>query len=414
MLVLLRVAIGWQFLYEGIWKLETQQTTRPWSAEGYLAQARGPLRQSFRRIVPDPDGLERLDYGLVLANWKSWLAGFEARYTPSEEQKRKLAELLEGSQEFRAPLQELPPGVDLSAFKPSARYKAGEKASVRYDQKRKQLVVNFHLLPEERTALLGLADARVSAEPADDSGTISSDEALSARTAPFAEQASWREAVERLYERSTKLSLAERLQVLLKEDTERVGQVLKQQEGTSDHVRPGKKQEYLRLLARYETELASARQDYHHEHLANVQQKLAALKAELVGPVDALTEELRAGAYKLLTIDQNAKGPLPEPFTQLRQVNLLTMWSLTILGLCLMVGLFSRVSALAAAALLFLFYLPMPPWPGVPQQPGPEHSLIVNKNLIECLTCLMLATLPTGRWVGLDALIRRLISGKAS
>jgi hypothetical protein len=56
-----------------------------------------------------------------------------------------------------------------------------------------------------------------------------------------------------------------------------------------------------------------------------------------------------------------------------------------------------------------LFYLPMPPWPGVPEAPGPEHSLFINKNMIEVVACLALATLPTGRWIGVDAFVRRFI-----
>jgi len=54
-------------------------------------------------------------------------------------------------------------------------------------------------------------------------------------------------------------------------------------------------------------------------------------------------------------------------------------------------------------------YLTIPPWPGVPQPAGPEHSLIVNKNLIELIACLALAGLPSGRWIGLDALIHRFV-----
>src|SRR5262249_29466161 len=106
------------------------------------------------------------------------------------------------------------------------------------------------------------------------------------------------------------------------------------------------------------------------------------------------------------------KGPVPEPESKIRQINQITMWSLLILGVTLILGLFSRLSALCAAGLLLLFYLPMAPLPGVPEAPGPEHSLIVNKNRIECIACLALASLPTGRWIGLDALVRRFILRK--
>ena len=52
-----------------------------------------------------------------------------------------------------------------------------------------------------------------------------------------------------------------------------------------------------------------------------------------------------------------------------------------------------------------MIYLSMPPWPGLPPNPKTEgHYLIVSKNLIELIACLVIATTPTGHWIGLDAL----------
>ena len=48
----------------------------------------------------------------------------------------------------------------------------------------------------------------------------------------------------------------------------------------------------------------------------------------------------------------------------------------------------------------------MPPWPGLPEAPIAEgHYVYVNKNLIEMLACLVLASTPNGLWIGLDALL---------
>ncbi len=58
MLVILRVTIGWHFLYEGVWKI-----TNPFSAEPFLTQAKGPLAQVFYAMVPDIDGRQRLQIG---------------------------------------------------------------------------------------------------------------------------------------------------------------------------------------------------------------------------------------------------------------------------------------------------------------------------------------------------------------
>ena len=114
-------------------------------------------------------------------------------------------------------------------------------------------------------------------------------------------------------------------------------------------------------------------------------------------------------ANKLLTTDQLSRGPLPPAVTEMSRINSRTMWGLTIFGLLLILGLFTRLSALGGAALLMLFYMAMPPWPGVQEIPSIEHNLIVNKVLIEALALLALAALPTGKWFGLDAAISALI-----
>ena len=80
----------------------------------------------------------------------------------------------------------------------------------------------------------------------------------------------------------------------------------------------------------------------------------------------------------------------------------MTIAGLTVLGGLLVVGLCTRFAALSAAFMVFGFFMAMPPFPGVPEAPGPEHSFIVNKNLIEVLALLALAYVPSGQWFGLD------------
>jgi uncharacterized membrane protein YphA (DoxX/SURF4 family) len=100
-------------------------------------------------------------------------------------------------------------------------------------------------------------------------------------------------------------------------------------------------------------------------------------------------------------------GPYtPEPpWTTLRKVDLATMYGLTAVGLCLMLGLFTPLAALGGAAYLLGFYLSMPPWPGLPEGVTEGHYRYVNKNLIEMLACLVLASTPNGLWIGLDAFL---------
>ncbi len=61
-LTVMRVAIGWHFLYEGVAKL----TAPSWSAAGYLKQARGPFADLFKGLAADPNLLANAD---LLTMW---------------------------------------------------------------------------------------------------------------------------------------------------------------------------------------------------------------------------------------------------------------------------------------------------------------------------------------------------------
>ena len=64
-LALLRIFIGWHFLYEGLAKLKPG-----WSASSFLLQARGPLSGFFHWIAGSPEVLETVNlmnvWGLIL------------------------------------------------------------------------------------------------------------------------------------------------------------------------------------------------------------------------------------------------------------------------------------------------------------------------------------------------------------
>src|SRR5690242_11867472 len=67
-LVLVRLAIGWLFLFEGLEKVHSIQTgptasSKPFSAAGYLAQSSGPLSPVFQWQIggnADANAIERL------------------------------------------------------------------------------------------------------------------------------------------------------------------------------------------------------------------------------------------------------------------------------------------------------------------------------------------------------------------
>ncbi len=84
-LVLLRVTIGWHFLYQGVAKLEDPD----FSSAAFLGQAKGPLGDEYRSLVDDWDGRQSLaaDHRQqFIARIDDYLKRFDETYRPSPEQ----------------------------------------------------------------------------------------------------------------------------------------------------------------------------------------------------------------------------------------------------------------------------------------------------------------------------------------
>ncbi len=93
---------------------------------------------------------------------------------------------------------------------------------------------------------------------------------------------------------------------------------------------------------------------------------------------------------------------------RLTVVDLLNSWGLTLIGLGLILGLFSRFATLMGVVLLGLYYLGNPPFPGWESSAPAEGAyLIVNKTLIEFAALVVLWLFPTGDQVGFDGYLTR-------
>jgi thiosulfate dehydrogenase [quinone] large subunit len=89
----------------------------------------------------------------------------------------------------------------------------------------------------------------------------------------------------------------------------------------------------------------------------------------------------------------------------LSTVDFLNTWGLIAIGLGLILGLFTRIAAIAGTALIALYYLFNPPFIGMgPAVPLEGNYLWVNKNLIEAVLLLLIAVSPSARLFGLDTL----------
>jgi uncharacterized membrane protein YphA (DoxX/SURF4 family) len=94
-IVLLRVAIGWHFLYEGVEKVEsTRSGHERFSAEIYLRNATGPLAPYYRGMLPDVNSLAVLDQGKLKSRWSDDVTRIADHLKFTQEQRTEAQKLL--------------------------------------------------------------------------------------------------------------------------------------------------------------------------------------------------------------------------------------------------------------------------------------------------------------------------------
>jgi uncharacterized membrane protein YphA (DoxX/SURF4 family) len=317
-IILLRIAIGWHFLTEGIEKLQMARSDKEaFSAEGYLRNATGPLAPYFRGMLPDVNGLALLDEPRLKQAWRDDVGRVADHFGFTESQRSQAAKLLDEAERW-------------ANFWFSDPENHDKRLKYYHDLREVQQTERD---PEALSFQLERAwDARRSLDA--DRRTL---------TAPLIKRG------KTLREEVAKLATADQL----KAAGETVGAYLKAT-AAGVMVRVG-------LSRPDRTEIPGS-----------------------LSPADAV----------------------PRPWTQLDVINLTTTYGLIAIGVCLILGLLTPLAALGAAGFLAMIYLSMPPWPGLPPNPRAEgHYFIVSKNLVELIACLVIATTPSGHWIGLDALV---------
>ncbi len=131
------------------------------------------------------------------------------------------------------------------------------------------------------------------------------------------------------------------------------------------------------------------------------------LRSEVGGwlsELDAMGDSYRQAVWSLLSDAQRKMGALPRAWTRTDLLNYAVKYALTAIGLCLVLGFCTRLAALGGAGFLVSVLLTQPPWPTI-YPPAPEvvgHALLIDKNFVEMIAALLLATTAVGRWGGLD------------
>jgi uncharacterized membrane protein YphA (DoxX/SURF4 family) len=334
-LVLLRLAIGWHFLFEGIDKIEStargpSELSRPFSSEAYLREANGPLGDFMRSQIGDPDA-------------------------------RALAFLT---------LKEIP--ADADPARSPARRRISPALDAEWDAYFERFVAHYHL--DAATDKIAYERARAALEQAkEQAGTwlISGKREIenSFPTTTFRQTVTTPERVT-LYRRTL-------------EDIERM---LHQE------------------LPAFDKDVAKAK-------IKSAKAEAARMRTELLAELNAPLQEAMAG---VLSDAEKKVGPVPEPaattwkeWSRLQWIDAITSWGLVVVGLGLLLGLFTRTCCVAGALFLCMLYLTAAPFPWLPEPSRVEgHYYFVNKNLVEMFALLALATTQSGCWVGLDGLVR--------
>jgi thiosulfate dehydrogenase [quinone] large subunit len=132
--------------------------------------------------------------------------------------------------------------------------------------------------------------------------------------------------------------------------------------------------------------------------------------------------KLTAPSWSAAGYLRQARGPFAGLFhsiasqpNMLANADLITMWGLTLVGLCLILGLFTRIASLAGVGFILLFYLCNPPFIGYFYSIPSEGSyLIINKNLVELCALAVIFFTGSGRFAGLDRILHGLFARRPS
>jgi uncharacterized membrane protein YphA (DoxX/SURF4 family) len=382
-LLALRLAIGWHFLFEGLHKVHSHlhgpsETTRAFTSKPYFDVAPGPIGAEMRKQFSDPSAVFA---DRVRASQEITPAAFDA--LPLDKQ----AELCPASVAAKLdaiPLERVQAAIKAEGEADKKAVDAAEKKGLKDAEKE---IAEFKKMSEKQQAA---EKDRVKANAAKARAEADKLIAAAAELAPRrivgakASYAAW-------------VYGADNRDVTVKFIT-----------GPAPLAAPDRLARLDRLRAELTAEEAKQREKL-GQGMGIESKKVADLRMEIVAGETALAkdaDDFVADLRKALG-DDPKDDPAPAA-SRGQTMDKVTMWFLVAAGACLMAGLFTRLWCVLATGFLVMTYLAHPPFPWYPLPPNTEgNPLFINKNVIEAVALLTIATFPTGRWLGLDALIAR-------
>lgn len=363
----LRLAVGWHFLYEGLFKIDSDTGATAYAPARYPIQtATARLRDDLAQ-KPDPARVDAWNDEIVRV--------FKGRLPLSEDQKSRLNDL-------------------------ATKIKNGENAYDWTYVHEEVLKIAPEPEPERFTSLGYLQSADGPLREVFRSLVRDMDglERLTAASVSSRLDARYQQMVDHY-----RFTPAQAQQLAKARDLVKAAAV----ETVSSPAFQHRLADYKLLRQRVKEDAGRLNAPFTRERLQASRKKLDLIAGEMLAFVNEPISELTVQAQALATPAQMAAGPLRRPPSGADWVDRAIQWALTCIGVCLMLGLFTPVAALAAAAQLAVFYLASPPWPHLPAASTAGHYLYIDRNFIEALVALLIAVTPTGRWAGLDAYIFR-------
>ena len=361
LLIVLRVSIGWHFLYEGVFKIQSDKGAVSWDTSWYTLQT--SLEQL--RADPTPAHADIWYDGVVKA--------FKARKALDEGQKARLAELRDK--------------VKIAAA-------SADPDALNFDWDYVRTEVLQIAAAGEGDRFTSLAYLQASAGPlrplfrslvADMDGLQRLDTAAALRRIDDR----YVETMDFFAGRGKPLNPAQRERLSKARDSIKA-EFARTLEAPEWRARI---EDYRSLRHRVETTPVNAAIPFLHERLDADRTKLDAMSTELLGYVNEPIAELAVQTQSIATVEQMGLGPLPRPRDASVWVDRGIKLSLTVIGVCLMLGLLTPFAAVAAAIQLAIFYLASPPWPGLPATTTAGHYLYIDRNWIEAVAALLVAFL---------------------
>ena len=312
--VLLRIAIGWHFLYEGVHKFDP---VAGFSAEGFLGIAKGPTAEMYYWMLPDLEGLQRIEIGTVedekgkehptfVAYENAWKEYFDEYMKKCPEEKK-------------------------------------EEARAIYDRYLDSLRVVTADTKKDVEAFLKSRERFM-----EDRRTVRND-------ASFEQKRRW--------------------DAMMGYRREAAG--------------------WVRMLSEMSNGLQSDLGRLIDPELAGQRGEIVTAPEKALIPPHPLLE-----SYNI----QYAIPPNPIVKSRMELMDKAVMYGLSAIGLCLILGFCNRLACLGGAVFLVNVVLTTWPVPGVyppiPSMVG--NFLFVSKDVVELIALLFLATIPAGRWAGLD------------